>query len=215
MADDFFKKVQKAARKEGVKGTSLKARNFFRQKVKELGKGVTAQSIIRSRPDRLVGKGNLAVGKMYFFLYDAKLKNELPYWDRFPLIFVLRSRNTTKRGKGKNATGGNKGFMGLNLHYLPPKTRALFFSKLMELSNNSRFDETTKLKLTYQLLKNAAKLKEFKPTIKQYLNAHVKSRFLLVPADDWLAAVFLPVADFQKASSAKVWADSRKKIAKK
>lgn len=206
MADDFFKKVQKAARKEGVKGTSLQARNFFRQKVKELGKGVTAATVLKGRPDRLVGKGNLGIGKMYFFFYDAKLKKELPYWDRFPLIFVLKGRNTT--------AAGNKGFMGLNLHYLPPKTRALFFSKLMDLANNSRFDETTKLKLTFQLLDNAAKLKEFRPTIKQYLNSQVKSRFLLVPADDWLAAVFLPVADFQKASAAKVWADSKKKINK-
>ena len=184
----------------------MKARKFFRAKVKELGKGVTAGSILKGRPDRLVGKGNLAVGKMYFFFYDAKGTQKLPYWYRFPLIFVLKSRNTTALG--------NKGFMGLNLHYLPPKTRALFFSKLMDLANNSRFDETTKLKLTYQLLDNAAKLKEFRPTIKQYLNAHVKSRFLLVPADDWLTAVFLPVADFQKASQAKVWADSRKKINK-
>ena len=42
--------------------------------------------------------------------YDAKHKATLPYYDGFPLILML--------GPAKG------GFMGLNLHYLPPVVRA-------------------------------------------------------------------------------------------
>ena len=30
-------------------------------------------------------------GKMYFFYYDPKTKEDLPYYDRFPLVLVLES----------------------------------------------------------------------------------------------------------------------------
>lgn len=202
MADEFFKQVKKEARKAGVKGQNAAAIAFFRKKVKELGSGIAPSGLMKGRPDRLVGKGNLAIGKLYFFYYDPKFKKELPYYDRFPLIFVLRNSNTT--------SAGNKGFMGINLHYLPPPVRAKFLSGLIDLASDSRFDEQTKLALTYDALQGLGNY--YKPCIKQYLNAHVKSRFLMVPADEWLPAVFLPVAEFEKASQSKVWADSRKKI---
>ena len=44
-------------------------------------------------------------GSMMLFNYDPKLKRDLPYYDTFPLIFVV--------GPAKD------GFHGLNMHYLP------------------------------------------------------------------------------------------------
>ena len=197
---DFFKRVKDMARREGVKGVRKKAIDFFRSNVKRLGKSITGSKLIRMKPENLRSKGNLAIGKMYFFMYDPKLKKKLPYYDRFPLIFVL-TRKGTKSGAG---------FLGLNLHYLSPKDRAIFLANLIEITNNKKYDETTRLKVTYGMLKSTAKLSRYKPTIKQYLNKHVKSRFLMIPADDWIIATFLPTAQFEKASPMKVWADSRK-----
>ena len=204
MADDFFKQVKKAARKEGIKGMSSAAQTFFRKKVKELGSGISPGTLMKDRPDRLVNKGGLAVGKLYFFFYDPKYAKTLPYYDRFPLIFVLNRANKTR--------AGNNGFMGINLHYLSPRNRAALLSKLIDLANNTRFDETTKLALSYEVIKGFS---EALPCLKQYLTEHVRSRFLMVPADEWLPAVFLPVAEFEKASESKVWAESAQKKKKK
>lgn len=204
MADDFFDKVRDAARDKGINGLKKDAQNFFRNQVRELRKGVTPGQLMRESPDLLVGKGNLALGKMYMFFYDPKLKKELPYYDRFPLIFVLDRANTT--GKG------NKGFLGFNLHYMPVKRRIEILGRLDGILSNQRFDETTKSKLTYGIIQSNAQFKYARPAIKQYLNSHVRSRFLLIPADQWLPAAFLPVSRFEKASKQKVWADTRKMI---
>lgn len=141
---------------------------------------------------------NEVVGSMYMFFYDPKTKDTLPYYDRFPLVIVL--------GPAKG------GFYGLNLHYLPPALRAKFLDELMGITNNDKFDKTTKFDLTYNLLSRAQKLKYFKPCFKHYLSDHVKSRFALVPATEWEIAVFLPMADFRKANNFKVYADSKKMI---
>ena len=56
-------------------------------------------------------------GHLYMFEYKAKMK-WLPYYDRFPLVYVIKS---TKEE-----------FWGANLHYLPIKKRILCIKKLME-----------------------------------------------------------------------------------
>jgi hypothetical protein len=56
-------------------------------------------------------------GHLYMFEYKAKMK-WLPYYDRFPLVYVIKS---TKEE-----------FWGANLHYLPIKKRILCVKKLME-----------------------------------------------------------------------------------
>ncbi len=138
------------------------------------------------------------LGSMYMFFYDPKHKKTLPYYDSFPLVIVL------DEAKG--------GFLGLNLHYLPPILRAKFLAALMDTTNNQKFDESTKFKSTYQQLKAASKLRYFKPCIKHYLTDHVRSRFAKVEAPEWEIATFLPMADWQKSSGSNVYKESRKSL---
>jgi len=142
--------------------------------------------------------GRVSMGRMYFFAYDPKTKKELPYYDRFPLIFPF-----------KKAQGG---FMGINLHYLPPRLRAKLMDALYGLVTNKKYDETTRLNLSYRVLNGAARFRFFKPTVKRYLTSQVKSRFIEVNAEQWDMALFLPVEQFSKASKQKVWSDSRNAI---
>lgn len=138
------------------------------------------------------------IGKMYFFVYDPKMKKELPYYDRFPLIFPFKELSD--------------GFMGINLHYLPPRLRAKLMDALYGLVNNKKYDETTRLNLSYRILNGAARYRFFKPTVKRYLLEKVRSRFIEVNAEQWDMALFLPVEQFSKASKSKVWSDSRNGI---
>jgi hypothetical protein len=137
-------------------------------------------------------------GTMVLFNYDPKGKKDLPYYDTFPLIFVVGP-----------AEGG---FYGLNMHYLPLKQRAMLMDALYDLTTNNRYDDSTKLKLSYQLLKKASSYKYFKPCFKHYLNRHVKSRKMLVDSVEWDIALFLPLQRFQKASASQIYSDSLKKV---
>ena len=57
-------------------------------------------------------------GHMYLFEYDAKFAKKLPYYDSFPLVYVIKS---TRRE-----------FWGMNLHYMSPKKRAWVVKRLMD-----------------------------------------------------------------------------------
>ena len=154
-------------------------------------------------PGRLIGQNTAKAttgtepGSMMLFNYDPKLKGELPYYDTFPLIFVV--------GPAED------GFYGLNMHYLPYKQRAMLMDALYELTTNSRYDNSTRLRLSYQLLKKASSYKLFKPCFKHYLHSNVKSRKILIDSVEWDIALFLPIQRFQKASASRVYSDSLRK----
>ena len=56
-------------------------------------------------------------GHMYMFEYKAKMKH-LPYFDKFPLVYVLKATKSE--------------FWGVNLHYLTPKRRIQATKKLIQ-----------------------------------------------------------------------------------
>ena len=123
--------------------------------------------------------------KLHFFRYDPKLKATLPYYDTFPLVMPIQS-----------APGG---FLGINFHYLPIPLRM----RLLETLDKRGF------RGNYSKLKN---IREVKPTIKHYLRRQFVSGFLELEEDDYAPAIFMPVAQFRKASASQVWRDSRRMI---
>ena len=191
----FFDKVKNRMRRDGIPLLTKKARAWMK---------TTLTSMKTPSRKGLVQNGEtlaeVLIGNMFFFFYDAKHKKTLPYWDRFPLIFPLELYDD--------------GFLGINLHYLDRNMRVRLFDKLLDFKNNDRFDDSTKLKLSYALLASVAKFPEVKPCVKRYLASHVKSEFLRVHPSEWEIALFLPVEMFQKQSADFVWADSRRKIRK-
>ena len=195
MAKLFDQILAQGIRSGQMPARTSTAREWFRNKAKDAGK-VSEQEILRGDTDRL--KSRNTIGKMYFFAYDAKHKATLPYYDRFPLIFPV------DRVQG--------GFYGINFHYLPLKLRAQLMDTLYDVSSNQRYDESTKLKLSYGILKGAEKFNLFKPTFKRYLTSQVRSRFVEIYPSEWDVALFLQSEQFVGASKTKVWADSRKII---
>lgn len=193
MATVFDDLLLKGVRAGEVPARTASSREWFRNQARRTS--ARPMSITKDR-DRI--RGRSTIGKMYFFFYDPKTKADLPYYDTFPLIF-----------KVANTQGG---FYGINLHYLPYKLRARLMDALYEITNNNKYDESTKLRLSYDLLKGASKFRFFKPTFKKYLNSNVRSRFVEINPTEWDIALFLPVERFEKASKSTVWADSRKMI---
>lgn len=192
---NLFNKLELEAFRNGITPRTKESREWFRKKAAQL-RGVNRSALMKEDPVTI--RNRTIIGGMFMFFYDPKHKKTLPYYDSFPLVIIIGP-----------AEGG---FLGLNLHYLPPLLRAKFLDALLDETNNDRYDETTRFNATYDLMKRAAKYKYFKPCIKHYLNEHVRSRFARVDAPEWEIATFLPTADFQKATKTQVYRDSRRKI---
>jgi hypothetical protein len=150
-----------------------------------------------ARPQPNVTK-KFKIGSMYFFVYDPKGKNDLAYYDRFPLVIPLESYSD--------------GFLGLNLHYLPIKYRVYFMRKLMPRAVLNDDNEIVRLRVTYELLNASKKYKEFRPCVKRYLYSHIRSRILAVEPEEWDVAMYLPVQQFKKAPANTVWKESVQEI---
>jgi hypothetical protein len=135
-----------------------------------------------------------SIGKLYMFVYDPKTKKTMPYYDTFPMVIPIEFYRD--------------GFLGVNLHYLPPKHRAVLLDALMGTANNDKMDKTTKMKVSYRLLKGFSRYRYFQPCVKRYLGAHVRSPFVYVAPLEWRNAIFLPAERFMKEDTGTVWRDS-------
>ena len=172
--------------KDEAKGRP-KSTAWYREKIKEFG---TPSSLDLIRDGKRNNKP--FYGKLSMFMYDPKFKKTLPYYDTFPLVLPLEMYSD--------------GFLGINLHYLPIPLRIKLLDRLVDYSNNTAFDYTTKLIVDYQKLKS---VKLIKPTIHKYLAGQTKSQFRRIDADEFTIATLLPVQRFKKAKATEVWADSR------
>ena len=164
-----------------------KSTQWFRDKIKEFGTPSSA-NLIRdgkrtSRP---------TFGLLNMFVYDPKGKKELPYYDTFPLVLPIEEYNN--------------GFLGINLHYLSMPMRIKLLDRLVDYSNNDKFDKSTKLNANYSNLK---KIDLIKPCLKRYLASNVRTNFRKVEADEFMVATLLPVQRFKKQSDSHVFAKSR------
>ena len=167
-----------------------KSTDWYRDKIREFG---TPKSLDLIRDGKQASRPFF--GRLNMFIYDPKLKKKLPYYDTFPLVLPLENYND--------------GFLGLNFHYLPIPLRIKLLDRVVDFSNNTKFDESTVLNVNYNALK---RVRLIKPTLKRYLAGKVKSRFRRVDADEFTVATLLPVQRFKKGSQSEVYKDSRKMI---
>lgn len=181
---NFIKSVKDAAQ-----GRDLSV-NWYKEKIKEFGTP-KALDLIRDGKRRKRPFN----GRLNMFFYDPKFKEKLPYYDTFPLVLPIEAYSD--------------GFLGLNLHYLPIPLRIRLLDRLVAYSNNEKYDETTRLNVSYTGLKNIALIR---PTIHKYLYGQTKSDFRRIDVDEFTIASLLPVQRFKKSSASGVWNDSRRMI---
>ena len=192
--ESYLDKLKDAIKTNQVTAKARAAGNWFRSIVNRT-KGKFSKETPQKILQRAEGRTSTSVlGKMYFYSYNPKWKDKLPWYDTFPLVFPIEKYPD--------------GFLGLNFHYLAPKHRAILMDQLKVFANNKAYDETTRLRLTYNMLKGFTKFSRARPTVHRYLSSKVNSKFVLINADEWEVALFLPVERFKKASKKQVWAHS-------
>ena len=171
-------------------GGIIKSANWYKKSVQSIADTITARKLMNR--GKLTSKPN--VGRLNMFFYDPKLKKTLPYYDTFPLVLPLEPI------KG--------GFMGMNFHYLPYMLRFRMLERMQKFADGG-LNEKTKINANYDDVKSISLVR---PTIKKYLYGHVRSQFLRIDFDEAALAVYLPVQQFRKAGTSRVYADSRSMI---
>jgi hypothetical protein len=166
----------------------------FLTNLKDAGKNIIASSkqseewyknkitdVVKKDPSKLFKKyASPQVGKMYIYVYDPKHKNTLPFYDMFPLVIPVQPYPD--------------GFLGINLHYLPPGARVQLLNALINIAGNDREEDTVKFNLSYDLLrKYANQFPGAKACVKRYLFEHVRSSFHYIEPTDWEKVVSMPL----------------------
>jgi hypothetical protein len=199
MANIFQTILQKGIAQGTLPNLTQQARDWYRDQASGVSTATASPTKAIQTAESTAGEvtGTL-LGKMLLFTYDPKTKQQLPYYDKFPLIFPFA-----------RAPGG---FYGLNMHYLPLPYRAKLMDGLYSVATDNRYDERTRLRLSYEVLLSSSRFRFFRPCVKHYLNTGMRSRFAVIPSNQWDIALFLPLERFQKANKETVYQDSRKII---
>ena len=198
----FFDRLRETAssRIRELRGAAIvRARDIARSL---FGKNISGNELMHDRKRLKTRLQPIHLGKLTMFFYNPKYKETLPYYDRFPLIIPLELYND--------------GFLGLNLHYLPPELRArlmdLLYDQIYKETDGSKIDDKRRIRITYDMVKNISKNRLFVPCIKRYLYQHLVSKLYVLKPEDWDIALYLPTERFEKATKRTVWNESRQKI---
>lgn len=171
----LFDKISKEMTAAGIRPRTDAARAW-------LGGKIAAMRIPSNRSNILNDANRIStrtfIGRMYFYHYDPKFKETLPVYDRFPLVIPMEMYQD--------------GFLAMNLHYLDPYSRLALLDRLLDFANNDKYDNTTKMNLSYKLLVNSRRYQLFEPCIKRYLYQHIMSSIIYIEPDQWETAIFLP-----------------------
>lgn len=172
-------------------GDAQKSYQWYRNQVRNLGSGITGANLLGN--EKLSSR--VIPGNMYLFMYDPKLKAQLPYYDTVPLVLPFRSLPD--------------GFLGINLHYLPYLARFKLLGELSKLTTDKKISEKTKIQISWQILNSSTKYLAATACVKHYLNSHIRSRFLKINYADWITASMLPVESFEKQKKENVWRETK------
>jgi len=167
------------------------------------------QSIVRGadpeqhRPQRFKKRlrlGRYEWGRMTMFQYDPKTKSTLPYYDQFPMGFIVDV--------------SPQSFLMLNMHYLSPVLRASMMDELYRYLPDEPQDSDRLLMLPqpYNILKRYRRLRWYKGCLKRYLNSNIQSRIVTIYPKEWNMALFMPMTrTFRGGSKMQVYRDTFRK----
>ena len=113
----------------------------------------------------------ILAGNMYYFKYLAEPRNL--YFDRFPLVFVLR-----KRGRL---------FEGINFHYMYNKYRTDIMENMKNFLDENELSEDTRLRVKAyrQLILTSRKYRFAKAAFHRYRMENIRSKIIKISPLSW------------------------------
>lgn len=161
--------------------------DWYMKNVTNPAYGISSQKFLSDNQE--IQNARIVPGQLISYFYSAKYKDELPYWDTFPIVLPFAADATH--------------FTGLNLHYLDYRPRLYLLNELMKYASDDRLNARAKMNVSWKLLKQASKFPGAEQCVKQYIFGNVKSRFLIIPPKMWRFTVNLPLQRFRINSQIK------------
>ena len=84
----LFNTLKAELNSKGYETRSREAKAWFTERVKELNGRINRKTLLND--EALKSRSKPIFGHMFMFAYDPKFKEELPYYDRFPLVIALQ-----------------------------------------------------------------------------------------------------------------------------
>ena len=128
------------------------------------------------------------VGNLYAMYYDPKTKKQMPYYDKFPLIMPLDYQSVK----------GQRYYLSLNFHYLPPDARKILFDQLFAVRARKELTVQNQILMSYMILKRTSQFPGWRDCIKRYIPSHIRSKILQIDPLSWKMVVALPTAHWVK-----------------
>ena len=198
---NVFDALDELFQETGLERGSQSAMQWYRSLVREMFENTELspeETVLRDKSRLIQKTGYKRLGGMYLFNYLPKTRAKLKYWDSVPLVFILKF---TKDG-----------FLGLNLHYLPPSMREKLFLMLRTRLRGPEEAQFSRIEAPYELLKKNKQFRFYRPCIRKYKTKYIGSRILHIWPKDWDLAIHLPVERFQRVNRYQVWMESRQKL---
>jgi len=138
----------------------------------------------------------IQLGKMYLYNYAAET---VPFWDQYPLPIIIKKYSD--------------GWLGLNIHYLPPKIREFFIKKVI-IKNYKFLKKGLPAQISYDDIKDVGNLwyKEGIAIIKRYKSSRVKSNLVEIPWTEWLNISTGEGAQWMNATAEAVYKETKQML---
>ena len=179
MAGTVWESLRNAMKTAGIKPRTTAARQWYGQVINRMRIPTNRSNILH---DPRKATAHALIGRMYAFHYIAKYEDTLPMWDEFPIVLPIEIYPD--------------GFLGLNLHYLDPGNRLALLELLHDFITNTKYNDSTRFKLSYSVLNGIKKYEIMRPCIKRYLLEYMESPPIYIEPDQWELAVLLPFERF-------------------
>lgn len=179
MAASVWERLRQQMKTAGIAPRTAAARHWYGTVVNRVRIPTNRSNILN---DPRKATAHALIGRMYCYHYRPKYEDKLPVWDQFPLVLPMEIYPD--------------GFLGLNLHYLDPYNRLALLELLHDFITNTKYDDSTRFKLSYSVLNGIKKYDIMRPCIKRYLLEYMESSMIYVEPDQWELAVLLPFERF-------------------
>lgn len=168
-----------------AKYTKDQLAKWFQTKAMSMSSGAVRSKILAANERK---KDIGWVGKIYFFRYDAKGKEKLPMWDKYPMAMVLERKPD--------------GFLGLNLHYLSGAQRRTLLNLLDKYKSEYKMKKSVSPgnSVNWDNLIDYAEMFGLeslpKKAIKRYLYEHCRTKFVEIYPEEYDLAIQLPIEEW-------------------
>lgn len=155
---------------------------WFKGKLNDLKIGSRARLL--NAEERYTDDDSVFVGGVFFFKYDAKYKDNLPMWDKYPLCVPIDRFSD--------------GFLGLNMHYLGKGQRQGIINSIRSMKEERKLSNTVKSKArNWQYMMNSGIPDGlYKKCVKRYLFGQVRTQFVRIQPDEYAKAIQLPLEEW-------------------